>query len=213
MGSLKPDPNPTRCHPYYCPRSEIRKLETKLWNLTVKGTAVECYTQRFQELILLCLRIVPDESDKVERYVGGLPNSIQGSVMASKPKMLQEAIELARSLMGQKVRVYAARQADNKRKMNNIPRDNHAQQSLYKRQNVARAYTAGPRVLLLLTIKEPSLALNVGIKGTTVVNAQKLKNQNYGNQTGNGEDRGRVYALGGGEADQDPSNITNDINA
>ncbi|GJY46159.1 reverse transcriptase domain-containing protein [Tanacetum coccineum] len=104
----------------YCPRSEIRKLETKLWNLTVKGTAVECYTQRFQELILLCLRIVPDESDKVERYVGGLPDSIQGSVMASKPKMLQEAIELARSLMDQKVRAYASRQANNKRRMDNV---------------------------------------------------------------------------------------------
>ncbi|GJV54619.1 hypothetical protein Tco_1455624 [Tanacetum coccineum] len=44
-------------------------------------------------------KMVPDESDKVEKYTGGLPNSIQGGVMASKPKMLQEAIELARSLM------------------------------------------------------------------------------------------------------------------
>nr|GEV45142.1 putative reverse transcriptase domain, ribonuclease H-like domain, aspartic peptidase domain protein [Tanacetum cinerariifolium] len=47
-------------------------------------------------------RMVLDESNKVERYVGGLPNSIQRSVMASKPKILQEAIELARSLMDHK---------------------------------------------------------------------------------------------------------------
>ncbi|GKA05987.1 reverse transcriptase domain-containing protein [Tanacetum coccineum] len=72
----------------YCPMSEIKKLETKLWNLTVKGTDVESYTQRFQELVLLCSRMVPDESDKVERYTGGLPDNIQGSVMASKPKIL-----------------------------------------------------------------------------------------------------------------------------
>ncbi|GKA33213.1 reverse transcriptase domain-containing protein [Tanacetum coccineum] len=67
----------------YCPRSEIKKLETELWNLTMKGTDVESYTQRFQELVLLCSRMVPNESDKVEKYTGGLPNTIQGSVMAS----------------------------------------------------------------------------------------------------------------------------------
>nr|GEU84658.1 reverse transcriptase domain-containing protein [Tanacetum cinerariifolium] len=97
----------------YCPRSEIKKRETELWNLTVKGTNVERYTQRFQELVLLCSIMVPDEYDKVERYVGGLLDSIQGSVMESKPKMLQEAIELARSLMDQKVRAYASRQDEN----------------------------------------------------------------------------------------------------
>ncbi|GJX86134.1 hypothetical protein Tco_0336908 [Tanacetum coccineum] len=43
--------------------------------------------------------LLENGSDKVEKYIGGLPYSIQGSVMASKPKMLQEAIELARSLM------------------------------------------------------------------------------------------------------------------
>nr|GFC79370.1 hypothetical protein [Tanacetum cinerariifolium] len=37
----------------------------------------------------------------------------------------------------------------------------------------------------------------------------KLKNQNRGNETENGEGRGRVYSLGGGEADQDPNIITN----
>ncbi|GKF78625.1 reverse transcriptase domain-containing protein, partial [Tanacetum coccineum] len=41
----------------------------------------------------------------------------------------------------------------------------------------------------------------------------KLKNQNYTNQTGNGEDRERVYALGGGETDQVPNNIADDIDA
>ncbi|GKC27021.1 hypothetical protein Tco_1034315 [Tanacetum coccineum] len=75
------------------------KLEIKLWNLFVKGADVESYTQRFQELILLCSRMVSDESNKVEKYTGGLLDSIQGSVMAFKPKMLQEAIKLARSLM------------------------------------------------------------------------------------------------------------------
>ncbi|GKF59023.1 reverse transcriptase domain-containing protein, partial [Tanacetum coccineum] len=61
----------------YCPRSEIKKLETELWNLMVNGTDVVSYTQRFQELALLCSRMVPEESDKVDKYVGGLPDNIQ----------------------------------------------------------------------------------------------------------------------------------------
>ncbi|GJX08703.1 hypothetical protein Tco_0196635 [Tanacetum coccineum] len=34
-----------------------------------------------------------EESDKVEKYVGGLPDMIHGSVMATKPKTMQDAIE------------------------------------------------------------------------------------------------------------------------
>ncbi|GJV11874.1 hypothetical protein Tco_1353415 [Tanacetum coccineum] len=46
------------------------------------------HNSRSDELILMCSRMVPDESDKVEKYNGGLPDSIQGSVMASKPRKL-----------------------------------------------------------------------------------------------------------------------------
>nr|GFB45764.1 reverse transcriptase domain-containing protein [Tanacetum cinerariifolium] len=110
----------------YCPRSEIKKLETELWNLVVKGTVVESYTQRFQKLIILCSRMAPDESNKVEKYIGGLPNNIQRSVMAFNLKTLQEAIQLTRSLMDQKLLTYAARQAKNKRKMENNSINNQA---------------------------------------------------------------------------------------
>ncbi|GKF00069.1 reverse transcriptase domain-containing protein, partial [Tanacetum coccineum] len=66
----------------YCPRYEMKKLEAKLWNLKVKGTDVIWYNQRFQELALLCVRMFPEESDKIERYVGGLPNMIHGNIVA-----------------------------------------------------------------------------------------------------------------------------------
>ncbi|GJZ39912.1 putative reverse transcriptase domain-containing protein [Tanacetum coccineum] len=72
----------------YCPRNEIQKIETELWNLTVKGNDLTAYTQRFQELILLCTRMVPDEGDRVERFVGGLPDNIQGNVIAGNPARL-----------------------------------------------------------------------------------------------------------------------------
>nr|GFA86136.1 putative reverse transcriptase domain-containing protein [Tanacetum cinerariifolium] len=86
----------------YYPRNEIKKLEMEIWELKVKGTDLASYTQRFQELALLCGRMFSEESDKVEKYVGGLPNMIHGSVVASKPKTMQEAIEIATEVMDKK---------------------------------------------------------------------------------------------------------------
>ncbi|GJS84045.1 putative reverse transcriptase domain-containing protein [Tanacetum coccineum] len=125
----------------YCPRVEIKKLEAELWNLKVKGTDVIGYNQRFQELTLKCVRIFPKESDKIERYVGGLPDMIYRSVVASKPKTMQEAIEIATELMDKKIHTFAERQTDNKRKQD----DNHQQpqQQQNKRQNTDWAYTTG----------------------------------------------------------------------
>ncbi|GJU80146.1 reverse transcriptase domain-containing protein, partial [Tanacetum coccineum] len=88
----------------YCPKSEIKKLEIEIWNLNVKGTYVVSYTQRFQELALMCRRMFPKEYDQMKKYIGGLTDMIKGSVMASKPKMMQEAIEFANYLIDQKIR-------------------------------------------------------------------------------------------------------------
>ncbi|GJS41446.1 putative reverse transcriptase domain-containing protein [Tanacetum coccineum] len=74
----------------YCPRGKIKKLEVKMWNLKVK------------------------ESDKIDRYVGGLPNMIHGSVMTSKPKTMQDAVEFETELMDKKIRTFAGRQSENK---------------------------------------------------------------------------------------------------
>ncbi|GJU95589.1 reverse transcriptase domain-containing protein [Tanacetum coccineum] len=51
----------------YCHRNEIKKMETEIWDLKVK------------------------ESDKIEKYVGGLPDMIHGSVVVSKPTTMQDA--------------------------------------------------------------------------------------------------------------------------
>nr|GEV75851.1 retrotransposon protein, putative, Ty3-gypsy subclass [Tanacetum cinerariifolium] len=75
----------------YCPRNEVQKMETALWNLTVKGNDLTAYTQRFQELILLCTRMVPDEEDKVERFIRGLPDNIQGNVIAANLARLHDS--------------------------------------------------------------------------------------------------------------------------
>ncbi|GJY46535.1 putative reverse transcriptase domain-containing protein [Tanacetum coccineum] len=100
----------------YCPLGEVQKLEIELWNLKVKGNDVPAYTNRFQELALICTKFV------------------------SLPKTLDETIELANELMDQKLRTYAERQSDSKRKADDISRNN---QQPFKKQNVAKAYNLG----------------------------------------------------------------------
>ncbi|GJX81129.1 putative reverse transcriptase domain-containing protein [Tanacetum coccineum] len=73
------------------------------------------------DLVLLCTRMVLSEEDKVERFVGGLPDNIQENGYA--------------------------RSAENKKRLENNTRDNREHQPVFKRQNVggqnmARAYTA-----------------------------------------------------------------------
>nr|GEW70150.1 reverse transcriptase domain-containing protein [Tanacetum cinerariifolium] len=69
---------------------------------------------------------------------------VVGSMMASKPKTMQEEIEIDNDLMDQKVRTFTERQAENKRNLDDNTRNSHTQQQPFTRQNVAKAYTAGP---------------------------------------------------------------------
>ncbi|GKA62874.1 reverse transcriptase domain-containing protein [Tanacetum coccineum] len=178
----------------YCPRGEIKKLEIKLWNLK--------------------------ESDEIEKYVGGLPDMIHGSAMASKPKKMQDAIEFATELMDKKISTLAERQAENKRKLDN---NNQAQQQPPKKQGVAIAYTARSSerkeyagtlpILLLQTNRETSHCYECGHQGHYMSDCPELKNQNHRDQAGGIGARRMVHALGGGETNQDLNNMENDINA
>ncbi|GJW18189.1 reverse transcriptase domain-containing protein [Tanacetum coccineum] len=107
----------------YCPRNEIQKMESELWNLTVKNNDLAAYTQRFQELTMM-------------------------NVIATEPTRLQDAVRIANNLMDQKLKGYAVKNAENKRRLEVNQRYNRGQQPLFKRpniggHNVARAYMAG----------------------------------------------------------------------
>ena len=83
----------------YCPRGEIQKLEQELWNLTMTGSDIVTYIDRFSDLAALCPGMVTPENKKVERYIWGLSPQILGHVLASNPTTFDSAKHLAYKLI------------------------------------------------------------------------------------------------------------------
>ncbi|GKE45547.1 putative reverse transcriptase domain-containing protein [Tanacetum coccineum] len=186
----------------YCPRNKVQKMETKM---------------------------VLSEEDKVERFIGGLPDNIQGNVIAAEPPQFQDAIRIANNLMDQKLKGYA-RSAENKRRLENNMRDNHRQQPVFKRQNVggqnmARAYMAGNNKKRGYVGSLPYynkckihhagpctvrcgnfgnqhgiVCYECGRPGYFRKDCPKLRNQNRGNKTGNKNGNKTKNQTGGNEA-------------
>nr|GEV63264.1 putative reverse transcriptase domain-containing protein [Tanacetum cinerariifolium] len=131
------------------------------------------------------------KSNEVEKYVGGLPDMIHGSVMASKPKTMQDAIKFATELMDQKIHTLAEFQAKNKRKFKDTSRSNQNQHVLLCAPTTrGLAITPGTveANLLLPTTKEP--------KG------------NQGNQVGNGNAMARACDVGTVRTDLNSNVVT-----
>ncbi|GKD04931.1 putative reverse transcriptase domain-containing protein, partial [Tanacetum coccineum] len=187
----------------------------------------EVYCPRNEEL-LLCNRMVPNEEDKVKRFIKGLPDNIQGNVIAAEPTKLQDAIRVANNLMYQKLKGYA-RSAENKRRLDNNPRDNRGQQPVFKRQivggqNVARAYMAGNNEKKVYVGSLPYCnKYKFHHAGPCTVrpghfrkDRPELRNQNRGNKTGNktGNQTGgneattKAYAIRGGGSNLDSNVVT-----
>nr|GEU48146.1 reverse transcriptase domain-containing protein [Tanacetum cinerariifolium] len=73
---------------------------------------------RFQELKTLYPTMVSDSEKLLKAYIGGLPQSIEGNVTASKPQTLEEAINIAQRIMDQVTKHNRVQETnDNKRKL------------------------------------------------------------------------------------------------
>ncbi|GJU13826.1 hypothetical protein Tco_1136222 [Tanacetum coccineum] len=127
------------------------------------------------------------------------------------PKTLDDAIELPNDLIDHKLRTYAERQNNNKRKANDSSRNN---QQPHKKQNVARAYTAGPGEKKAYTGNLPLCTkYNYHHNGQYLSRKEELpKLKNRGNGNGNSTAQGRAYALGGKDASLDSNIITGNGN-
>nr|GEU40548.1 putative reverse transcriptase domain-containing protein [Tanacetum cinerariifolium] len=213
---------------------ETLKTHKTNWNIRLMNDNDE--GGNGNELTMLCTKMVPEEEDRVEKLIRGLPDNIQGNVIAAESTRLKDA------------------------------KDNRRQQPPFKRQNVggqnvARAYTArnnerrvyngplplcnkckfhheGPctvrcgkcnKVGYLTRDCKATNSINFTQRGQVVIqrvvtcyecgrqghyrsDCPKVKDQNRRNKTGNkngiGEARGKAYVLGGGDANLESNIVT-----
>ncbi|GJU51901.1 putative reverse transcriptase domain-containing protein [Tanacetum coccineum] len=113
----------SNCSEKYQVKNEIQKMDSELWNLTVKSNDLAAYTKRFQELTKMCTKIVPEDEDRVEKFIGGLPNNIQGNVIVVEPTRLQDVIRVANNLIDHKLKGYAVTNAEKKRRQGHYRSD------------------------------------------------------------------------------------------
>ncbi|GKF69753.1 putative reverse transcriptase domain-containing protein, partial [Tanacetum coccineum] len=150
----------------------------------------------FQELALLCVRMFPEESEKIERYVDGLPDMIHGSVLASRPKTMQDAIEITTELIDKKIRTFAERQRSGEKK----PYGGYKPLSTTNANaaNNQRGTRAG---------QKPT-CYECRAQGHFKRDCPKLKNNNRGNQGRNGNAPTKVYAVGRARTNPDSNIVT-----
>ncbi|GJS36317.1 hypothetical protein Tco_0534699 [Tanacetum coccineum] len=189
--------------------------QVKFATRTRLGAALTCLLTAFSKnTSLMCTKFLAHETEKIDKYISGIPDNNYRIVMSAKTQTLDDATRVSPTvLMDQKLRTYAERHNDNKRKADDSSRNN---QQPHKKKNVARAYTAGLGENKAYTVNLPlctkcnyhhtgtmlhqmlettrGACYECGNTGHIKKNWPKLKN--YGNGNGNGTAQGRAYALG-----------------
>ncbi|GJS92830.1 hypothetical protein Tco_0799798 [Tanacetum coccineum] len=132
------------------------------------------------ELALMCGRMFHEESDEVEKYVGGLPDMIRGKsllIVKDKTERREEKLEF------------------------NALTTNHGHQQQNKRQNTERAYTAGPGGISreLSEVKTKNVVIKLAKYNAVIDCAEKIVRIPWGNETlivhGDGSSRGNGTRL------------------
>ncbi|GJZ69269.1 putative reverse transcriptase domain-containing protein [Tanacetum coccineum] len=169
------------------------------------------------------MRMVPEEEDRIERYVGGLPNNIQGNVMSVEPTRLPDAIRLANSLMDQKLKAYTAGGNEgrvyvgphplcNKCKLHHVGPCTVKCRSCGKIGHMTRdckpVVPAAVNQRASMVNQRIATCFECGRPGHFKKHYPKLKNQNHGNKPVIPEARGKAYTIGGGDANPGSNVVT-----
>ncbi|GKB53035.1 putative reverse transcriptase domain-containing protein, partial [Tanacetum coccineum] len=174
------------------------------------------------------------ESDKIEKYVGGLPDMIRGSLVASKPNTMQDTIEITTELMDKKIRTFAECQTESKRKAYtagtaekkqyggskplcskcNYHHDGPCAPKCHKCNKVGhfdcecRSMTNANNQKGTGSGQKPT-CYECGVQGHFKRECPKLKNNNnHGNQVGGGNAPAKVYAVGHAGTNLDSNIVT-----
>nr|GFB81250.1 hypothetical protein [Tanacetum cinerariifolium] len=169
---------------------------------TIGTEALAAYTQRFQELTMMCTKMVLEEEDQVEKFIGGLHDNIQWNVIAAEPMP---------NVGGQNVaRAYTA--DNNKGKPYNRPLPLCNKSKLHHKGTCTVRCRKCNKVGHLTRDCKVTNSTNFecGRQGHYKSDFPKLTDQNRENKVGNKngvrEARGKAYVLGGGDANPD-SNV------
>ncbi|GKB48832.1 hypothetical protein Tco_0899585 [Tanacetum coccineum] len=143
--------------------------------------------------------MVLEEEGSVLKSLLEVSGYIQGNVICCRPTRLQDAVGMANNLMDKKLKGYAMKNVENKRKFDKSQKDNRGQQPSFKRQKLI--YGKCNKVGDLTRDNKATISTTSNHRG-----------QNRGNKTGNksgiGEAKGKAYVLGGGDANPDSNVFT-----
>ncbi|GJZ01256.1 putative reverse transcriptase domain-containing protein, partial [Tanacetum coccineum] len=166
----------------------LQRLEQELYNLELKGTAIDGYTNQFHELALLCPRMVKPEQVKVEQYIRGLSKNIRGDVTSSRPAGIHEAVRMAYQLMGQIIQ----------------DKIDEISEGEKRKGKGDRGGRVGHKTAACWSLDRKDVTcFNCNEKGHRKRDYPKLKKNGQG-----GNNHGAVYKLGAGDAQQDPKFVT-----
>ncbi|GKE44257.1 putative reverse transcriptase domain-containing protein, partial [Tanacetum coccineum] len=179
------------------------------------------------ELDLLCGRMFPEESDKIEKYVGGLPDMIHESVVASKPNARSNDNQQQQQQLNKRQntgRAYTTGTGEKKQyggseplcskcnyhhngpcaprchkcnKVGHLARDCR---STVNANNANNQRGVG-------SSQKPT-CYECGTQGHFKRDCPKLKNNNHDNQAGNGNASAKVYTVGRAGTNPDSNVVT-----
>nr|GFC17254.1 reverse transcriptase domain-containing protein [Tanacetum cinerariifolium] len=130
---------------------------------------------------MMCTKMVPNEEDQVEKFIGGLLDNIQGNMIArgQQPPFKRQNTEV--KMLLEPIRLVPMR----------------------KRSAVAVTTQETPR-----PNQRVVTYFECGAQGHYQKDCPKVKNQTRGNKARVPDARGKAYVLGGGDANPGPNTVT-----
>nr|GEX18628.1 hypothetical protein [Tanacetum cinerariifolium] len=174
----------------YSLKGKIKKLEVEMWNLKVKGIDVVSYNQHFQELALMCVRMFPEELEKIKSTLA--KHQVENKIKLNNNNQTQQQPPKKQGV----AIAYTVGPGERKEYAGTLPLCNKSHVATNNQRN--------------------STCYECGNQRHYRSDCLELKNQNHKNQAGGTGARGMVHVLelkNQNHKNQDFNDIEGDINA